>query len=277
MTALPADLSVAALDQNLPCLRCGYNLRTLATNARCPECSTPIASSLDTNLLRYADPSWTSILALFMGLMFISACFELVNVYMTLLVTRYDALLDLSVVIDPIHSFTSPLFWLAAFLLGRPEPNRSSIFKSKSRSLMRIAALIALLWAIFYQSIASNLTMFPDYLTDLPIAQAIELLAIIFLFIYLLRLARQSGQPSLLRHTKIAMTAIISALCIWAFLDVTDSEWEESLDLLVRLLLAPVFLYQLYIFLRFRRTFRKSAKFAREHWHFCSPVPSASE
>src|SRR5436305_1574598 len=54
MTALASQIPPSALDDNLPCLRCGYNLRTLATDGRCPECSTPIASSLDTNLLRYA-------------------------------------------------------------------------------------------------------------------------------------------------------------------------------------------------------------------------------
>ena len=108
MTALPADLSVSALDQNLPCLRCGYNLRTLNNDTRCPECSTSVAASLDTTLLRYADPSWTSILALCMGLMFITACFEIAYVYDTLLLPHFDFLFDASLVIDPIHTFTSP-------------------------------------------------------------------------------------------------------------------------------------------------------------------------
>jgi hypothetical protein len=43
---------------DLPCRSCGYNLRTLATNGLCPECATPIASSLRGDLLREADPNW---------------------------------------------------------------------------------------------------------------------------------------------------------------------------------------------------------------------------
>lgn len=34
------------LDNDLPCLRCRYNLRTLCTAARCPECDYPIALTL---------------------------------------------------------------------------------------------------------------------------------------------------------------------------------------------------------------------------------------
>jgi hypothetical protein len=43
---------------DLPCRSCGYNLRTLATSAVCPECATPIAASLRSELLREADPNW---------------------------------------------------------------------------------------------------------------------------------------------------------------------------------------------------------------------------
>jgi hypothetical protein len=38
------DESRIAVD--LPCAECGYNLRTLATNARCPECNWPVADTL---------------------------------------------------------------------------------------------------------------------------------------------------------------------------------------------------------------------------------------
>src|SRR5258705_2195778 len=105
MTNLAVPTPLTSLDQNIPCLRCGYNLRTLRTDARCPECSTLIASSLDASLLRYADPSWTGVLALSMGLMLLSATFEIINAYVTLLLARFDTLLDLPLFVDPVHSF----------------------------------------------------------------------------------------------------------------------------------------------------------------------------
>src|SRR6266850_7433139 len=83
MFIVSTDSSVPSLDQNIPCLRCGYNLRTLSSDARCPECSAAIYSSLDPTLLRYADPSWTTILAFALGITIAGAFFDLL--YMLLI------------------------------------------------------------------------------------------------------------------------------------------------------------------------------------------------
>jgi hypothetical protein len=40
------------------CKRCGYNLRGLREDGRCPECGTPIGLSTTGDLLRFADPEW---------------------------------------------------------------------------------------------------------------------------------------------------------------------------------------------------------------------------
>lgn len=39
--------AVGQIDQDLPCSRCGYNLRTLQTAGNCPECGHPVQASLD--------------------------------------------------------------------------------------------------------------------------------------------------------------------------------------------------------------------------------------
>jgi len=39
---------------DLPCLNCGYNLRGLTEDGRCPECGTPVERSLHGNLLIYS-------------------------------------------------------------------------------------------------------------------------------------------------------------------------------------------------------------------------------
>jgi hypothetical protein len=57
---IPAPPPTPQVIDDLPCRTCGYNLRTLATDAVCPECATPIAASLGGELLRYADPNWLS-------------------------------------------------------------------------------------------------------------------------------------------------------------------------------------------------------------------------
>ncbi len=42
--------------QDVPCLNCGYNLRGLQEDGRCPECGTPVERSLKGNLLIYSSP-----------------------------------------------------------------------------------------------------------------------------------------------------------------------------------------------------------------------------
>ena len=49
--------SIDIIDRDLPCARCGYNLRGLAISGRCPECGTLIRWTTDGNWLRYGDPA----------------------------------------------------------------------------------------------------------------------------------------------------------------------------------------------------------------------------
>lgn len=51
-------MSTAAMDADLACRHCGFNLRGLATDRTCPECGTPVANSLREDWLRYSDPAW---------------------------------------------------------------------------------------------------------------------------------------------------------------------------------------------------------------------------
>ena len=47
----------AAITTDIPCISCGYNLRTLAVSARCPECGQPVESTTRYALV-FANPTW---------------------------------------------------------------------------------------------------------------------------------------------------------------------------------------------------------------------------
>lgn len=47
-----------AIDHDLSCMSCGYNLRALPPAGLCPECGTDIARSTQGDLLKFADRKW---------------------------------------------------------------------------------------------------------------------------------------------------------------------------------------------------------------------------
>ncbi|UCD27929.1 MAG: hypothetical protein JSV03_12610 [Planctomycetota bacterium] len=51
------------IDQDVACIRCGYNLRGLLPERVCPECGTPIGRSTYGDLLQFCDPLWVRTLA----------------------------------------------------------------------------------------------------------------------------------------------------------------------------------------------------------------------
>lgn len=59
--------NVGAIDQNLRCHHCGYNLRGLQESGRCPECGRAVGESLADGPLREADPAWLRAVAEVVG------------------------------------------------------------------------------------------------------------------------------------------------------------------------------------------------------------------
>jgi predicted RNA-binding Zn-ribbon protein involved in translation (DUF1610 family) len=51
------------LAQDTPCASCGYNLRGIALESRCPECGTSVGRSIRSDFMRYCHPAWVERLA----------------------------------------------------------------------------------------------------------------------------------------------------------------------------------------------------------------------
>lgn len=58
---VPIDPS-GIVTSDLTCRKCGYNLRGLSINGRCPECGSPVGLSAQGNLIRFSDPGWVNTL-----------------------------------------------------------------------------------------------------------------------------------------------------------------------------------------------------------------------
>lgn len=52
------DSTLTSVNDNRSCVHCGYNLRGLPLDGKCPECGKAVRHSLRGDLLKYADPHW---------------------------------------------------------------------------------------------------------------------------------------------------------------------------------------------------------------------------
>jgi hypothetical protein len=259
----------AVLWIDTPCLRCGYNLRTLPGSANCPECALPVASSLDRGLLRYSDPAWTTILAFSIALMTAGTLLELPIAFALALDAHYPHALWSVLWIFAAFNFFSQLFWIGAFLLCSPETRASSRQRRwfTLRMFARITSLVAMICSFFIGLRFST------------IGVVIELIATAILMAYLLHLARRGARPSLIRHAWISLVAVVLANCIVLCTHIF-SDYETGLEKLSMaggwfvVLSTMYFLYVLYLF---RRTFLASAAFARRFWYFVAPLPEPHE
>jgi hypothetical protein len=78
---LPAIPPALIVLYDLPCRNCAYNLRTLPTSGVCPECATPVAVSLKSDLFRFSNPGWIKQLRLGAGLVVIGVFSELISIW----------------------------------------------------------------------------------------------------------------------------------------------------------------------------------------------------
>lgn len=52
------DPTAGTVIENVACIGCGYNLRTLALSTSCPECALPVFKSMRPDPLHYVHPRW---------------------------------------------------------------------------------------------------------------------------------------------------------------------------------------------------------------------------
>jgi hypothetical protein len=78
---LPAIPPALVVLQDLPCRNCAYNLRTLPTSGVCPECATPVAVSLKSDLFRFSNPGWIKQLRSGAGLVVIGVFSALIAIW----------------------------------------------------------------------------------------------------------------------------------------------------------------------------------------------------
>lgn len=81
---MPSSTLDPTITTNLPCIHCGYNLRTLAFSALCPECGQPVRETLASGSLHAADAPWLWSIAASTFLMPLGTIITIIGVILTI-------------------------------------------------------------------------------------------------------------------------------------------------------------------------------------------------
>lgn len=139
--ALP-PAAPASVDEDIPCRRCGYNLRGLPIASRCPECGVPLNVSVNGDLLRYSDPEFVGTLHRGVRLMLWGILVSVIGAILAVVVTATSrsAVSSLGVQLLPLAG--SVLNIIGAWLLTTPDPSGiGEDLYGMARRLIRIALI----------------------------------------------------------------------------------------------------------------------------------------
>jgi hypothetical protein len=226
------------LAESIPCRRCGYDLRGLDPDGRCPECRTAVARSIQGDLLRLCEPQWTARLArgmlwLIIGLMvqiawgmavsLIGAVFAGMSTGPTGgLSASFQTVMAISA---SGTGLTAVIQAIGVWLLTSPDPGATETARPiNARVIARYFFIAQIIAAPLVQSwtVGTNLGMAGGSMPNwFGFGYGIALLggafALVALtayaagFVYLRQLALRMPRPSLAGQTRVVMWGFISA------------------------------------------------------------------
>jgi hypothetical protein len=145
---LPVDQS-GTLIEDVPCRRCGYNLRGLHHESRCPECGTPIGLSVQGDLLRFADPRWVETLARGGRLIMLGLTLTILFSLCGGGAAGGFSVTTTVLVLSLLAMAANVLTYVGAWIITTPDPSRIGEDKyAGARKTVRITLLIALAYLV---------------------------------------------------------------------------------------------------------------------------------
>lgn len=140
-----------ALETDVPCARCSYNLRGLTADMNCPECGTPVSRSSMGNWLRFADPVWVGKLRQGMSLKLWNIAFGLL---LGVVAGVFGAVFGGAEVAGMLMAlFGGLLGALAVFYITAPEPTVGAVEETVTlRKAIRAAVVAGLAFNVLQQS-----------------------------------------------------------------------------------------------------------------------------
>lgn len=272
---LPLD-DDGAINSDLPCLSCGYNLRGLDPNGVCPECGIEVGRSQYGSQLVYCSPEWVDKLADGIGWILLSLAASLL---LTPMLTILGSLAggDTEVIMDYIAKLAAGLpavygYWL----FTTPEPQRlhgtDGIDLRTGLRVLAIASLVSDMGTVGAEQLDAWVAA-----TFLGTSMLVDLGAMIAFFVYARRLVERVPDAGLARQFVIVLwglglsTAAAAPLVLFQLFTDAISGAREILIVYGCSLMVLFLVFGTWAFVLLFRTrglFRRTAQNARRMWAF---------
>lgn len=191
----PIDYDTSGrIDQDLSCLKCGYNLRGLSSQQICPECGEPAAQTIRGDWLEFSDPKWVRRLACGMR------C-----IIWTIFGTPFLSFAILVIGERPFVAIMVSAYIVAFWLITSPEPGRTDAEPGLGlRRIARYGSIFGVLMACLLGMAGLGDTRITSTMKAAP--GSVFVWAAWFLILgYAARLARRIPDVRLARHSRLVV------------------------------------------------------------------------
>lgn len=256
------------LDEDIACLRCGYDLRMQLPDGVCPECGTAVGRSVQGNFLRFSPPDWVDTLASGMNWIVANIVISLLGGIAIAAVVRS---IDLAVNPRFLAHLLSIVGVIGYWKLTTPDPSRLD-----APSLFDVANLVRISTVVAYLAeLAGQAGGWPPVLAAILGATAaiVGLVQIFSVFVYARRLALRIPDLKLASETRTVMWGLVITMIVSAafgfYLAVAGPQSTGGTPAMMCVVGvgALVFgLLSLGLILRYRRRLNDAALEARATW-----------
>ena len=194
------------VDEDLICLGCGYNLRSLTLDRACPECGTAVGRSAIGNRLTYANPKWVSRVSLgatLLATFLVLAIFTVVGI-VAFFVTDSTFTPGMGVLAGVVTVGLKLLNFTAFWLFTTPEPNVEQDVRSRRVVRLAIAVTVAC-WALDLVAPVEQWSSLSAILLFNVVAYTLHLVVLFGGFVYAAHLARRIPDEQLANTTRTVM------------------------------------------------------------------------
>lgn len=211
-SVVPLD-AAGRINVDLPCKRCGYNLRTMMPDGRCPECATAVGQALHGDYLKFADPAWVQKLAsginwIIAGTIIAAVAGGLIGVWFARSGTQPSL----------ISLFVTPLGFIALFGYWRVTSPDPSGFGEKGN----VSARILTRYGVVFTHIANPLIMLAvaslpqAALLFSPLSSVLGIVVTIATYLYARQLALRIPDTALAKGFRITMWGMVALTTVSA-------------------------------------------------------------